>query len=651
MRHLYSLTIGCSSVLLFAVQPIMAKALLPAFGGSAGVWVTCMLFFQIMLLAGYLYSYGVTRYLGRRAQSGLHAGLLLLSLATVSLRPRVEWFQAAGGNPEFAIAGVLLVSIGLPYFLLSTTSPLMQSWFGQSSGARFPYWLFALSNAASLVALLAYPTVIEPRFPQSAQLRWWWIGYGVLVVLACGAAFVHARSGVSDEPVVPATHEKARPLLWICLAACASTLWMAVANHLSREVAPVPFLWILPLSIYLLTFILCFEGSGWYRPGIFRWILPAAWLGAAYRIAGQGVSGLTWEIVTFSLALFAWCMFCHGEIARTKPSSGGEVTFFYLMIALGGAVGALFVGLAAPNLLSTYLELPIGIAASVGLALYLLYGITRPARLARLGIVAVLAFVVATRFEAGFGDVVHLRDFYGALQVSDGTAGGSPIRTLYNGRTLHGIEFQTPDKLRLPTAYYGAESGVGRVMLARRRDNLHVGLVGLGVGTLAAYGRPGDVFRFYEIDPAVIEVAKRYFRFLRTSEAAVDVVAGDGRLALEREPSDSFDILVLDAFADDSIPVHLLTRQAFFTYFRLLRGDGVLAIHLTNRYLDLEPVVEAAAADLGKHVAEVHSAADPERQTLAADWAVVSGGGPAAVTSGKFREWTDDYSNLFQVLR
>jgi hypothetical protein len=655
LRLLYSLTIGCSSILLFSVQPIMAKALLPRFGGSAGVWITCMLFFQVMLLVGYLYSYVVTAHMSRRVQSVLHGSLLVVSLATISLTPRMEWVHPATGNPALAILGVLLVSIGLPYFLLSTTTPLLQSWFANSTVRAFPYRLFALSNAASLLALLSYPVAIEPLMPQSTQLRWWWMAYAVLVALACGAASAHAR-GVAVERQDVSSREAGRPLLWIALAACGSALWMAVANHLSQEVAPVPFLWVLPLSVYLFSFILCFEGESWYRRGIFRWLLPVAWIGAAYRIAGQGAAGLTWEIATFSAALFVWCMFCHGEIARTKPSAGGRVAFFYLMIAVGGALGALLVGLAAPNLLSTYLELPIGIAASVLLALYLLYGMTSVRRLMRLAVIALVAFVVSTRFEAGFGDVVHLRNFYGALRVSD-SGGSAAIRTLYNGKTLHGVEFLAADKLRLPTAYYGPDSGAGRVLLSQGKRDRRVGLIGLGVGTLAAYGRPGDVFRFYEINPAVIDVASRYFRFLGTSDAKTEVIEGDGRLALAREPADSFDVLVLDAFADDSIPVHLLTKEAFVAYFNLLRNDGVLAIHVTNRFLDLAPVAEAAAMSLEKHVVEVHNEADPEREILAADWCLVSGQASALTEFGgshvvkSVRLWTDDYSNLFRVLK
>ncbi len=635
----------------------MAKALLPEFGGSAGVWVACMLFFQVVLLAGYLYSWTVSSYLGHRTQSAVHVALLVLSLVAMAFRPSMVSEQQANGNPEWTIPVVLLASIGLPYFLLATTSPLMQAWFANSAQVAFPYRLFAVSNAASLAALLAYPVAIEPAFRESDQLRFWRIGYCVLAALAIAAAIIHASADAVARPA-PSAAPVRRPLRWCTLAACGSALWMAVANHLSREVAPVPFLWVLPLSIYLLSFILCFDGAVWYRPALFRWLLPVAWIAAGCQIAGRGTTGLIGEAAIFSIALFIWCMFCHGEIARTKPDGAEAATFFYLTIASGGALGAAFVGLAAPNLLSTYLELPIGIAASVLLALRLLYGMASPWRLARLAVMAILAFVVAARVESGFGDVVHLRNFYGALQIGDAGAGGAAVRTLYDGRTLHGVEFLSPEQSRLPTAYYGPDSGAGRVLRRPGSGPRRVGLVGLGAGTLAAYGRSGDTFRFYEINPAVIEVATRYFRFLGNSEAKVDISRGDGRLELAREPDRSFDAIVLDAFADDSIPVHLLTREAFQIYLRLLRADGVIAVHVTNRYLDLAPVVESAAENLGKFAAEVHSAAEPERQILAADWVLVSGQpdaleqfGGAEISASHARPWTDDYSNLFRVLR
>jgi hypothetical protein len=639
LRLLYSVTIACSSFLLFVLQPIAAKTLLPRYGGSAGVWVASMLFFQLLLLGGYAYSWAISIALTRRAQSAVHALLVLASLATVTMQFRV-WNAA---SPSLSILGTLLLSVGLPYFLLSSTSPLLQSWLGAASPAPFPWWLFALSNASSLAALLAYPISIEPWLPQSAQLRLWWIGYVAFAALSIAAAVAHGRIAQPEKPPESAP-DPGSPVLRIALAACASALWMSVANHLSQEVAPVPFLWVLPLSIYLLSFILCFEGRGWYRPALFRWLLPVAWFVAAYRLSNPGAGSLATEIGIFTGALFVWCMFCHGEIARTKPASGAPL--FYLTIAAGGATGAALVGLVAPAVFTTFLEFPIGIAASVVLALYVLYGIRAKARMIRLAVVAAAAFFVATRFEAGSGTILRERNFYGALQVAETRT----VRTLYNGKTLHGIEFLAPDQLTLPTAYYGTGTGVGKILASRTAPG-RIGFVGLGAGTLASYGRPGDIFRFYEINPAVIEIASHAFHFLEKSRAKIELIEGDGRLALEREPDGSFDYLVLDAFSGDSIPVHLLTREAFRTYFRLLRPDGGIAIHITNRFLDLAPVVRSVAASFGRQVIEVRSAADPARQVLAADWMLVSARNMGETPSRRTRPWTDDYSNLFQVLK
>ncbi len=575
--------------------------------------------------------------LGRRAQGVVHGLLVLAGLATMTIRFRV-WETS---SPAASILGTLLLSIGLPYFLLSATSPLVQSWLGGSSPAPFPWWLFALSNAASLAALLAYPVVIEPALPQSSQLRLWWTGYGIFALLILAAGAMAARG---PEKTRASGDDSGSPLVRIALAACASALWMSVANHLSQEVAPVPFLWVLPLSVYLLSFILCFEGRGWYRPALFKALLPVAWIAAAYRLSNAGSGALESEIAIFTAALFVWCMFCHGEIARTKPESGAPL--FYLTIAAGGALGALLVGLVAPALLTTFIELPIAIVGSVVLALYLLYGMRAKARLLRLAAIAIAAFVVASQFQGGAGTIVRERNFYGALQVTD----SDTVRTLFNGRTRHGIEFLAADKLTLPTAYYGPHTGAGQLLAARPAPG-RVGLVGLGAGTLASYGRPGDTFRFYEIDPAVIDIASHDFHFLEKSQAKIELIRGDGRLALEREASGSFDDLVLDAFSGDSIPVHLLTREAFQTYFRILRPEGEIAIHITNRFLDLAPVVRAVAASLGRQVIEVRSEADPEQQVLAADWMLVSARNTGETPSRRTKAWTDDYSDLFEVLK
>ena len=654
------LTIAWGSALLFLVQPMLAKAILPRFGGSAGVWVTCMLFFQVLLLGGYLYAYGTTRYLGPRAQAVLHGALLAASLALLPLALPAS----RTGHPVAAILWLLTLSAGLPYFLLASNSPLQQSWLvASSTGARFPYRLFALSNAASLGALLAYPVLIEPLLPLRQQFRWWSGAYAVFT-LACGITAL--RHGATGQRPADRGEEAAaaprRPLLWVALGACASTLWLAVANYLSQEVAAIPFLWVLPLGLYLLSFILCFEGHGWYRPAVFRWLLPAAWVAVCYRLAWPGDGGaLPVEILVFSAALFVCCMFCHGELARAKPEPRHGLELFYLAIALGGALGAVFVGLVAPACFRTFLELPVGIVACALLALHLVYGYTSPRKLVRTAVIAAVALVAAGRFRPTGEDVAHARNFYGVLQVSDTGAEESAVRSEYNGRTLHGMEFLSVDRSRLATAFYGPESGVGLVLRSAHIAHARVGIVGLGVGTLAAYGRAGDHFRFYEINPAVVRFARREFRFLEESAATTDVVLDDGRLALEREPLRSYDAIVLDAFADDAIPMHLLTKEAFEAYFGHLREGGVLAVHITNRYLDLSPLVAALAGVLGKELVLVHNPDDPGQRIEAADWAVLSGNRDALRELAPFRRqpgrartvpvWTDESSNLFQVLK
>lgn len=632
---------------------MMAKSLLPRFGGSAAVWITCMLFFQVVLLLGYLYSFCITRYLPTRVQALVHLGLLALSLGALPLRPRLE---TANDGPTAALLLMLVSLVGLPYFVLSATSPLLQSWFAGAEG-RFPYRLFAVSNAASLLALLAYPVAIEPFLATPLQIDYWSRGYMVLLVLlgtTAAVTLVRARRTVP----VPAVGSNHRPWLWIALAACASTLWLAITNYLGQEVAAMPLLWVVPMGIYLLSFILCFESDRWYRPALFRWLMPAAWIAIGSRIGfTASAGGLQWEVPILCAALLICCTFCHGELARSKPPAQDGLTFFYLMVASGGALGGIFVALVAPSLFRSFLELPLAVTASVFLALYFLFGYRSPRRLIRLGVVAALAFVVSTQYHAD-RDVRRTRNFYGVLQIRDIGDGDTAARAMYSGRTLHGLEFLSPGLRRTPTTYYGVQSGVGLTFGALRNPNRRVAIVGLGAGTLASYGRGGDFFRFYEINPAVIRAAAESFEFLRDSAAATGVVQGDGRLMLAREPAHSFDIVVLDAFSDDAIPIHLLTREAFQVYFDRLRPGGLLLVHLTNRYLDLRAEVEAVAGDLGKQVLCIHSEPDPARRTEAADWAIVASDArelgmlrPYAQPPAQriLRPWSDEYSSLFEL--
>lgn len=659
-----SVTIASSAALLFVIQPIAAKTMLPRFGGSAGVWVTSMMFFQAVLLLGYLYSFWISRYPGPRVRTIIHLAVIALTLAVLPLRFSATWNSA---SPTFSVLAALAFSVGLPFFLLSTTNSLLQSWYAGRDGAPLPYRLFALSNTACLLALVAYPLVIEPASAVSSQLGWWSIAYLAVALLIAAAAISNRGWTPKDKSVtrtLSETREAApayRPFLWIALAACASALWLSMANYLSQEVAAIPLLWVLPLALYLFTFVLCFEWEGWYRPAIFRWLLPMAWIAIGSRIGlARGTEDLRIDIPVILAALFILCSFCHGELARTKPAARQGLAFFYLMAATGGALGGIFVGLVAPAIFSTYLELPIGVVSSVFLALVLVYGVTSRGRLIRLGALAIAALVAASSFHGGSTSVAVSRNFYGPLQVRDSGEGEFAVRALYNGRTVHGLQFLAPSRRQVPTGYYGIQSGAGRLLDAADIPNRRVGIVGLGAGTLAVYGRKGDFFRFYEINPAVVQAASHYFRFLADSAAVTDVVVGDGRLRLEQEQPQSFDLIVLDAFSDDAIPVHLLTREAFQIYFARLRTGGSLAIHLTNRYLDLNPVVESLAAEFQKIVVRVHSAGDPEQQTLAADWAVVTGSkeiaakiSPYAETAGSKHGplWTDEYSNLLQVWR
>ena len=651
---LYAGSVAWSSALLFVVQPILAKSLLPRFGGSASVWITCMVFFQVALLLGYLYSFCLARYLGAKAQALTHLGLLTLSLGALPLRVRPE---VTSGSPTIAILYLLASSVGLPYFALSATSPLLQSWLAASPEKHFPYRLFALSNAASLLALLAYPAAIEPFLSTRLQMAWWSAGYLALLILLGAAAARYLFQKLPPyrpQSIVPVPS----PWLWIALAACASTLWLAITNYLGQQVAAMPFLWIIPMAVYLLSFILCFEADGWYRPELYRWLMPIAWITICLRVAlASPAGGLLLEIPIFCAALFICCMFCHGELARSKPAPKQGLGLFYLMVACGGSSGGVFVGLIAPNLFASFLELPLGVTASVFLALYLLFGLRSLRRLTRLGVVAALAFAVSTQYQ-GERRVARSRNFYGALEIRDVGEGEAAMRTLYSGRTIHGLEFLSPARRRTGTTYYGRHSGAGMVFEGARIANRRVAIVGLGAGTLATYGRSGDFFRFYEVNPAVVRAAAESFHFLRDSEAATDVVPGDGRLMLDREPLHSFDIVVLDAFSDDAIPVHLLTREAFEMYFDRLRPDGLLLIHLSNRYLDLNAEVQALATDLRKSGLRIFSAADPAQRTESADWAIVAGNNHtlarlqpygAPPSPRKVQPWTDEYSSLFPL--
>ena len=668
----YGLTIFLSAFLLFQVQPLIGKMILPWFGGSAAVWTTCMLFFQLVLLLGYFYSHWVVRYLTPSRQSMVHGALLLISLLLIPISPSLGWKPLGDENPTLRILGLLTVSIGLPYFVLSTTGPLLQAWFARERSGLVPYRLFALSNFGSMLALLAYPVAVEPVFPTLWQ-SYLWSGLFLCFVVACGLLAWRGRKG---EALVFASHDGgAAPtwrnkLLWAALAACPSILMVADTSFLTTNIAPIPMIWVAPLALYLLSFILSYERRGWYRRTVF---LPLFVVGLS-ALAYLPTMGLNELSIYVSMAInlsafFVACMVCHGELSHLQPHPS-HLTGYYLMLSVGGVVGGFFVGVIAPYWFNSNYELSIGILlAGLVAALAVLPDMkySRPAW-RRLTLVFAAVFLLALawiRIDDHLYDTqgaeVTARNFYGTLQVFNNSERGS--RTMLHGQITHGRQFTAPDKLDLPTTYYSPDGGVGKALQVKAEQGpLRVGVIGLGVGTLVAYGRKGDYFRLYEIDPLVVAIAYDNFSFLSRTPAATEIVLGDARLQLEREPDQKFDVLVVDAFSGDSVPIHLLTLEAFAQYFRHLNSDGVLAVHITNRFLDLRPVVKTAASQFGKDVRLVDSVGIPEKLVLRSRWALIGGdaaffqhrafGAATTVdTPSGFKPWKDDYSSIFSVLQ
>ncbi len=686
---LFGVTIFAGAFLLFASEPLVAKEILPWFGGAAAVWSVCLLFFQTALLLGYAYAHRLRSRVPPRAQAMVHATIVAVSLAALPIIPNAMWKPTAAQDPAWRILLVLGATVGLPFFVLASLGPLLQAWYFERDASGRPYRLYALSNAGSLGALVAYPALIEPRLALRAQAWGWSLAYGVVAATSVVVAFSHpVRQKTADKGGAPEA-SFGRRLLWIALAAVPSALLLAVTNHISQNVASAPFLWVLPLGIYLLSFILCFEGRRWYVRGLWLRLLGVALGGMAYGISEDlETAALKVLLPLFCAGLFVCCMVCHGELARLKPEPS-QLTQFYLLLSLGGALGGLFVALIAPYWFRNLWELPLALGGCGVLVLVVLwsdpesYFFHKRFHPAWLGMVAlVIALCVnlgMTSRRLSRDTRVMVRNFYGLLRVKERVrplivsmetdpknlfdAPDLRIRELVNGVISHGEQFQESSLRRQPTTYYSRESGVGfAIDIAERHGAVRVGVIGLGAGTLAAYGRPTDVFRFYDINPLVVTLARNEFTYLRDSPAQNDVVQGDARLSLERESSQQFDVLAVDAFTGDSIPVHLLTRETFELYRRHLKPGGVLAMHISNRYLDLEPVVAAAAAAIGEQAMVVSNGPDESRSISTSTWVLVAAkdsklaeevwhdSGATPATQNRVL-WTDDYSSLVRVLK
>ena len=687
---LYAVTIFVSAFLLFLVQPLIAKQILPWFGGSSAVWTTCLVFFQSVLLAGYAYTDWTTRRLAPRTQAWLHIALLVASLAVLPIVADAAWKPAGEEDPALRILGLLLVTIGLPYLLLSTTGPLVQAWFARTFSNAVPYRLFALSNLASMLALLAYPVALEPWINTSAQAWGWSGGYFVFVLLCSAAALYGLRTGtplaeiapgpapassgaVDGGTAHPATADAAPGwaalLMWLTLSAMGSMLLLALSNHMTQNIASVPFLWIVPLVLYLLTFILCFDSQGWYRRTEILLMGAVILCVMAWGLHSNEITlNIKVAIPLYSMGLFILCMFCHGELTLLKPSPR-YLTTFYLMISLGGALGGLTVGVVAPHLFSGYWELGIAFTLVALLALIRLRRSPIYVLVLAAGVLVFTGAQAVIYVQEKLADALVIkRNFYGVVRVKDyGDPKTNPeaTRSLVHGVILHGEQLLDPARRNDLTSYYGKHSGVGLAIDNSGEGPRHVGVIGLGVGTLAAYGRPGDRYRMYEINPQVVDLAWYWFSYLQDSKAKVDVVLGDARLQLEREQPQAFDVLVVDAFSSDSIPAHLLTLQAMQVYLRHMKPDGVIAFHLTNRFLDLPPVVRRIADELGlkSMIVSDEPTERGDRFMSSSDWVLVSRSdrmfqreavkkvAQEVESRPKWRLWTDDFNNLFQILK
>jgi SAM-dependent methyltransferase len=668
LRSLYAVTIFLSAFLLFVVEPMAAKQLLPTLGGSSAVWTTCLVFFSVMLLLGYLYAHWISVSFTPARQAVIH--ILLLTVALLVLGIHTSPSPAAVTyHPALTVFRVLATVIGLPYLTLSATTPLLTGWYAASFEGRSPYRLFALSNLASLLALCSYPLLIEPGLTMNRQTAWWSGGFLVFSVI-CGAI---AWQGRRRMPVAKqsevAGKEAAGPAMvpWFSLALGGGMMLTAVTNHMSANIAAIPLLWLPPLALYLLSFILAFQGA--WQP-IRQWMLRLVLIAVASMayvmqdIRTQLPIGVS--VPLFLMGLFIICLFLHGELYARRPGTDG-LTRFYLVAAAGSAAGTLLVGVLAPLVLRANYDLACTLVVVALIALAATWQDGWGLRMVWIAGVTAAIVVVSNQVRQYDDDAVALmRNFYGTLRVREShlPPQSDTDRQLLNGTIEHGAEWFAPQFRGLPLTYYAENSGLGLAMrLCCGSGHKRVGVIGLGTGTVAAYGNAGDTIRFYEINPPVERLARHWFTFLHDSPAQIDVVLGDARLSLAAETPQHFNVIVIDAFSGDAIPVHLLTREALALYRRHLQPDGIVAFHVSNQYIDLEPVIAGIARDAGLSAVSVHSHGDDQNGLYYADWILVTSNQsflaqPEIVNSAfpahlraDVRVWTDNYSSVFPLLK
>jgi len=713
MPQFYALSVLLSAFLLFQVQPMIGKHILPWFGGTPTVWSTVLLFFQALLTGGYAYAYWVAGRLRDRLQGIVHLIVLAVSVSLLvitavawpsPLTPDASWGPQSSDLPVWGIFKVLLVSVGIPYFVLSSNSTLMQAWFVRDHRSGNPYRLYTLSNAGSLLALISYPFVFEPNLTLGAQAYIWSAGYLLFATSAAyltvrtlrrrGAEEAHERDSKSDKDRLPSlgTH-----VLWIGLAACASTLLLSVTGQATQEVAVIPFLWVLPLTIYLLTFILAFSGGRWYSRGLYMITFFVLSFVSVWMLVKWPPFSIVTQLIIYALLLFVCCMICHAELFKLRPHPR-FLPSFYLMTAIGGAVGGVLVSLVAPYLFSSGAwELQWGLVACGALVALVIQRErqprerrrqrksrrrgeryrrkVKPAVIIAAAVILLLASSVVLIMRAISSEtLLATRNFYGVLRIWEINTDRAGLQAYQftHGKTVHGFQFQASDLREVPTTFYAESSGVGLSLSNHpaRPGALRVGALGLGVGVIASYGQLGDVLRFYEINPGVIRIAEGeggYFSFLADSQAEVQVIPGDARVSLERElvseGSQDFDLLVLDVFSGDAVPLHLLTREAFEVYLGHLNPDGIVAVNVSNRHFDLALEVYRLADEFNLGTALIEDMGDGT-QSYDSVWMLLSRArsfldlpdiaarsAPRPIIPANLPLWTDNYSSLLPLLK
>jgi predicted O-methyltransferase YrrM len=677
---LFGCAVFLASFLLFLVEPMAAKQLLPVFGGSAAVWITCLVFFQTALLCAYLYAHWLSRQSTKSSGWNLHLCLLLLAAASAvwwSLGSAGQSGGHSGGwnsltHPFLAIFAALSVSVGVPFLMLGATSPLLQVWLARLENAAVPYRLFALSNLASLLALGLYPALIEPYCTLHAQRAIWCCGFAAFVLISAALTWKTRTAAQSSSPATEEPQSDLLPApvwhkaLWLLLPMAASMQLAAVTSHLTENIAAIPLLWILPLAVYLITLILAFQFPQFVPRAILTRLLVVMMAGLGYFLTKpDGSLPLKVSILFFLLELFLACLFCHTEAYALRPRRPSETTLFYLLFAAGGALGAFLTGIASPLLFSFNYDLEISFCATALLALAVLWPAGWGQRLVWSSSSVLMLTLVFLLHRAYHRDTpVAVRNFYGGLRVKQVVGyPGAVIRTLSNGTIQHGTQIFTDELRKTPTTYYAEDSGIGLAMrwcCAGRARN--IGVVGLGAGTLAAYGQPGDRITFYEINPAVEPIARNLFTYMRESGAQIGVVQGDARTSLAAEAPRNFDVLVIDAFSGDAIPLHLLTTQALELYKKHLAPNGILAFHISNQHVDLEPEVALLAQSAGLQAMRVSTPPNDQRGEFSATWMLLTHSpgffkvpevfnqAQKPARNPHVRVWTDDYSSLLPIL-